>query len=110
MTIAPGIVLPEAEISEICRRYQVKELAVFGSAARGELRPDSDIDLLVDFLPKTRPGLLDLAAMMRELSALLGRHVDLAVKPALKPLIRPTVLSGAQVIYAARSSMPLLSV
>jgi uncharacterized protein len=110
MTIAPGVVLPEAEISEICRRYQVKELAVFGSAARGELRPDSDIDLLADFLPKARPGLLELAAMTRELSALLGRHVDLAVKPALKPLIRPAVLSEAQVIYAARSAMPLLSV
>ena len=101
MTIAAGIELPEGEVAEICRRYQVKELAVFGSAARGEMRPDSDIDLLVDFLPEARPGLLGLAAMMRELSALLDRHVDLAVKPALKPLIRPEVLSEAQVIYAA---------
>ena len=56
MTIAPGIVWPEAEISEICRRYQVKELAVFGSAACGEMRPESDIDLLVDFLPDAHPG------------------------------------------------------
>ena len=101
MTIAAGIELPEGEVAEICRRYQVKELAVFGSAARGQMRPDSDIDLLVDFLPEARPGLLGLSAMMRELSALLDRHVDLAVKPALKPLIRPEVLSEAQVIYAA---------
>ena len=101
MTIAAGIELPEGEVAEICRRYQVKELAVFGSAARGEMRPDSDIDLLVDFLPEARPGLLGLSAMMREFSALLGCHVDLAVKPALKPLIRPEVLSEAQVIYAA---------
>ncbi len=101
VTIAPSVVLPEAEIAEICRRYQVKELAVFGSAARGELRPDSDIDLLVDFLPEARPGLLGLSALTRELSALLGRHVDLGVKPALKPLIRPSVLAEAQVVYAA---------
>jgi hypothetical protein len=101
MTIAAGIELPEGKVAEICRRYQVKELAVFGSAARGEMRPESDIDLLVDFLPEARPGLLGLSAMMREFSALLDRHVDLAVKPALKPLIRPEVLSEAQVIYAA---------
>jgi predicted nucleotidyltransferase len=101
MTIAPGIALPEAEIAEICRRHQVRELAVFGSAARGELRPDSDIDLLVDFLPEARPGLLGLSALTRELSALLGRHVDLGVKPALKPLVRPGVLAEAQVVYAA---------
>jgi hypothetical protein len=101
MTIAPGVVPPEAEIAAICRRYRVRELSVFGSAVRGEMRPDSDIDMLVDFLPDARPGLLGLSAMMRELSGLLGRHVDLAVKPALKPLIRAEVLAEAQVIYAA---------
>ena len=101
MTLAPGVVLPELEIAAICRRYQVRELSVFGSAARGEMRQDSDIDLLVDFLPEARPGLLGLSAMRREFSALLGRHVDLAVKPALKPLIRPEVLADARVIYAA---------
>ncbi len=101
MTVATGVELPEAPIAEICRRYQVKELCVFGSAVRGEMRPDSDVDLLVDFLPGARPGLLGVAAMMRELSALLGRRVDLAVKPALKPLIRPGVLAEARLIYAA---------
>lgn len=101
MTIAHGVVLPEAAIAAICRRYHVRELSVFGSAARGQMRPDSDIDLLVEFLPEARPGLLGLSAMMRELSALLGRPVDLAVKPALKPVIRSEVLAEAQVIYAA---------
>jgi len=101
MTVAPGIALPEAEIAEICRRYQVKELSVFGSAVRGGLRPDSDLDLLVDFLPEARPGLLGLSALTRELSALLGRQVDLGVKPALKPRVRPGVLAEARVIYAA---------
>jgi predicted nucleotidyltransferase len=101
MTIAAGVELPEAGIVEICRRHQVKELSLFGSAARGEMRPDSDVDLLVDFLPGARPGLLGVSAMMRELGVLLGRRVDLAVKPALKPMIRANVLADARLIYAA---------
>ncbi len=101
MTIAAGLDLPEAQIAEICRHQQVKELCLFGSAARGEMRPDSDIDFLVDFLPDARPGLLGVAAMIRELTALLGRRVDVAVKPALKPLIRPGVLAEARLVYAA---------
>jgi predicted nucleotidyltransferase len=101
MTIAVGVELPEAEIIEICRRHGVSELSLFGSAARGEMRPDSDIDFLVDFLPGARPGLLGVSAMTRELSVLLGRRVDLAIKRALKPLIRPGVLSEARLIYAA---------
>ena len=96
MIFPAGVTLPEVDIAEICRRYQVLELSVFGSAARGEMRPDSDVDFLVDFLPNARPGLLGLAAMTRELSVLLGRRVDLAVKPALKPLIRPGVLAEAK--------------
>jgi len=101
MTLATGVSLPDTEIGEICRRYRVKELSLFGSAARGELRPESDVDFLVDFLPDARPGLLGLSAMARELSGLVGRRVDLAVKPALKPLIRSEVLAEAQPIYAA---------
>ena len=101
MTIAPAIEMPEAGIVEVCRRHQVKELFLFGSVARGEMRPDSDVDLLVDFLPGARPGLLGVSAMMRELATLFGRRVDLAVKPALKPLVRAGVLAEARLIYAA---------
>lgn len=88
-------------MADICRSHQVKELSLFGSAARGEMRPDRDFDFPVHFLPGARPGLLGVAAMTRELSALLGRRVDLAVKPALKPLIRSNVLAEARLIYAA---------
>jgi predicted nucleotidyltransferase len=95
------IAFPEAEIAALCSRYEVKELCVFGSAARGEMRPDSDIDLLVDFLPDARPGLLGLSALTREFSRLLDRPVDLAVKPALKPLVRAGVLADALVLYYA---------
>jgi hypothetical protein len=101
MTIATGIELPEAAIADICRLHQVKELSLFGSAARGDMRPDSDFDFLVDFLPGARPGLLGVSAMMRELSSVLGRRVDLAVKPALKPMVRSGVLAEARLIYAA---------
>ena len=99
--IIAGLELPEAGIAEICRHHQVKELSVFGSAVRGEMRPDSDIDFLVDFLPGTRPGLLGLAALIRELTAAIGRPVDVAVKPALKPLIRSRVLAEARLVYAS---------
>jgi hypothetical protein len=101
MTLASGVVLPTAEIAELCRRYQVKELSVFGSAARGGLRPESDIDLLVEFEPGARLGLLKYSALMRELSTVLGRKVDLVGKAGLKPLVRPEVLAEARVIYAA---------
>ncbi len=93
--------MPEAAIADICRRHQVQELSLFGSASRGEMRSDSDLDFLVDFMPGARPGLLGVSAMMRELTALLRRRVDLAVKPALKPLIRPGVLAEARLIYPA---------
>ncbi len=58
MTIAADIQVPDAAIAEICRRYGVRELSLFGSAARGEMGPDSDVDFLVDFLAVARPGLL----------------------------------------------------
>jgi len=101
MIVAPGVVVPQPEIAEICRRYDVKELAVFGSGARGEMRPDSDIDLLVDFLPEARVSLLRHAAAERELTALLGRNVDLVSKRALRDAVRDEVLPQARIIYAA---------
>jgi predicted nucleotidyltransferase len=101
MTVAPGVILPESEIAAICRRYQVKELALFGSAARGELRPDSDIDLLVEFLPGAEVDLVEHLAAERELSELLGRKVDLVSKRALRKALREDVLSQARYIYAA---------
>jgi hypothetical protein len=101
MTIAGGVVLPEPEIAEICRRYQIKQLAIFGSAARGETRPDSDIDLLVEFLPGAQVDLLQHFAAEREFSELLGRKVDLVSKRALRSALREEVLSQARHIYAA---------
>ncbi len=91
----------EAQLAELCRRYHVRELSLFGSAARGEMRPDSDVDLLVEFLPDAEVGLVEHAGLMLELERLLGRKVDLVSKNGLKPRIRPYVLADAQLLYAA---------
>ncbi len=101
MTLESAIAPLTERIAEICRRYHVRELAVFGSAARGDIRPDSDIDLLVEFEPDARIGLFKFAAMEQELAALFGRKVDLVTKPGLKPWIRPHVLRDAKILYAA---------
>ncbi len=91
----------EAQLSEICRRYEVRELAVFGSAARGEMRQDSDVDLLVEFQPEAQVGLIEHAGLMLDLSDLLGRKVDLVSKRGLKPLIRDSILKESCFVYAA---------
>jgi predicted nucleotidyltransferase len=91
----------ETELAEVCRRYRVRELSVFGSAARGEMRADSDIDLLVEFLPGADVDLVDHAGLMLELADLFGRKVDLVSKNGLKPFIRAFVLEQARLLYAA---------
>ena len=90
----------EAKLVDLCGRYQVRELSLFGSAARGEMRPGSDIDLLVEFLPNAGVDLVDYAGLMLDLSRLLGRNVDLVSKNGLKPLIRDSVLEDARLLYA----------
>ena len=89
------------QLTALCRRYRVRELSVFGSAARGELRPDSDIDLLVEFLPDAEIDLVDYAGFMLDLANLLGRKVDLVSKKGLKPIIRASVLKEAQLLCVA---------
>ena len=106
MTLQPGLVLPLEEIAELCRRYRVRELAVFGSAARGEMRADSDVDLLVDFQPEAPGGLLEYAGLMLDLSDLLHRRVDLVEREGLKPLLRKTVLSEARTIFCGVQGPP----
>jgi uncharacterized protein len=70
----------EAELADLCRRYHVRELSVFGSTARGEMRPQSDIDLLVEFLPGAKVDLFGYSGLMLDLSKLIGRKVDLVSK------------------------------
>jgi uncharacterized protein len=101
-TIQLGIVqVDEAKLADLCRQYHVKELSVFGSAARGEMGPDSDIDLLVEFIPDAKVDLFEYSGLMLDLSKLVGRKVDLVSKKGLKPLIRASVLKEARLLYAA---------
>ncbi|HKI03194.1 MAG TPA: nucleotidyltransferase family protein [Thermoanaerobaculia bacterium] len=89
------------KLADFCKRNRVQELALFGSAVRGELGEESDVDFLVTFEPGARVGFLTLARMQRELEELLGRQVDLVPKGGLKPVIRDSVLATARVLYAA---------
>ncbi|GAA3081443.1 nucleotidyltransferase family protein [Streptosporangium carneum] len=91
----------EAQLGALCRRFGVSELAVFGSVARGEERPDSDVDLLYVRAEGAPLGLLEIATLQGELETLFGRPVDLVAKHYLNEAIRDEVLHDAQVLYAA---------
>jgi uncharacterized protein len=95
------ISIPGRPIHDLCRRYKVRELSIFGSAVRDDFHGTSDIDLLVDFKPKAQIGYLSLLKMQRELASLLKRRVDLVPKGGLRAKIRKEILSHVRVIYAA---------
>jgi uncharacterized protein len=86
----------EAHRAELARAG-VRRLGVYGSVARGEAGPDSDVDVLVEF-DKT-PDLFEFAALRDRLTEILGRHVDLATPQGLKPRLRARILG--EVRYAA---------
>src|SRR5687768_674104 len=92
--------LPLDRLSEICRRYRVRRLSLFGSVLRDDFGPESDVDILVEFEPGATPGLA-FFGMEIELSELLGRRVDLNTAGFLGPRILPTVLAEALPIYVA---------
>ena len=95
MTVA----IPHNAIAEFCQRHRVRRLALFGSALRDDFSPDSDIDMLVEFAEDVRIGLFALGAMQMELSALLGREVDLKTAGFLNPRFRQQVIKTAKTIY-----------
>ena len=100
------IQLPEERIAGFCRRYGIRELALFGSVLREDFRPDSDVDVLVEFDPEAHYGLFALAAMQSELEEILGRRVDLIEKSAIERsrnyIRRKEILSSAETVYASR--------
>jgi uncharacterized protein len=96
------IFLNRAALAAICHRHHIRRLALFGSTLRGTDRPDSDVDLLVEFEPGHKPGLLGLAGIEAELSVLAGgRRVDLRTAQDLSRYFRDEVVSTAEVQYAA---------
>ena len=89
-----------ARLGEVCERYGVAELAVFGSVARGDARPDSDIDLLYVLAPGRHLG-FSINRLEDELSEIFGRPVDLVSKAAVHRAMREAVLLEARELYAA---------
>lgn len=92
---------PLDALATFCRRNEIIELALFGSALGGNFRPDSDIDLLVTFAPDARIGFMALGRIERDLASICGYDVDLIPKPGLNPRIRDEVLATSQLLYAA---------
>ena len=97
----PSLNIDEASLRRFCEDHHIRRLALFGSQLKGKARPDSDIDLLVEFEPDDVPGLFGIAAMEQELSALLGgRSVDLRTPQDLSRYFRDEVVRTAEVQYA----------
>jgi predicted nucleotidyltransferase len=86
-------------LDRLCRENGVRRLRIFGSVARGEERPDSDVDLIVEFGRPT--GFVELVRFERLLSEMFGRSVDLVTEPGLDPYIRDSVISSASVLFDA---------
>lgn len=90
----------QSKIVEFCQRHHVRRLALFGSALRDDFRPESDVDVLVEFEPGRTPGLA-FFAMQEELSEMIGRNVDLNTRDWLSPYFRDDVLREAEDVYVA---------
>jgi len=95
-----GVEIPEDQIAAFCRANGIRRLALFGSILRDDFRPDSDIDVLVEFLPEVKVG-LRFVRMQDELSDIFGRKVDLNTPGCLSKYFRDEVLKEALVQYVA---------
>ena len=109
MTIT-AIDLPMEKIAQFCDRWQVTEFALFGSVLREDFRPDSDIDVMVEFHPEAHPTFSTLDQMEAELKSIFDRDVDLITRQGIATsrnyLRRNQILSSAQVIYATGYPIP----
>jgi uncharacterized protein len=109
MTIT-AIDLPMEKIAEFCDRWQLTEFALFGSVLRDDFRPESDIDVMVQFHSEAHPTFNSLDQMEKELKTIFQRDIDLITRQGIETsrnyLRRQEILSSAQVIYATGSSIP----
>lgn len=96
----PALSVDREKLAELCRRYHVRRIAVFGSALREDFRPDSDIDILVEFEAGHVPGFA-FSRLQEELSKLFGRPVDLHTPGFLSRYFRDEVLREARDLYVA---------
>jgi predicted nucleotidyltransferase len=100
----PRLRIPKKAIAALCRKYGVRKLSVFGSAARGAMTPESDVDLMLEFDPASKTSLWDYPAMQEEFSALFDhRRVEFASPEILRnPFRRKTILPDLKTLYEAR--------
>ena len=94
------IPIDREKLAEFCRRNHIRRLSLFGSVLRDDLRPDSDVDVLVEFEPGHTPGLAFID-MEDELGTMFGRRVDLVTRDALNRRVRKYVLADLEVQYVA---------
>jgi hypothetical protein len=94
----PRITMPQEQLADFCRRKHIRWLALFGSVLREDFRPDSDVDVLVEFEPEARVTLFTLSHLQRELEDIFARPVDFVMKDGFKRRIRDSVLANAQVV------------
>lgn len=92
--------VPSKKIAEFCRRHHIRNLSFFGSFIHGDFRPESDIDVLVEFETDHIPGLIRLAGMEIELSEILEHKVDLRTAEDLSRYFRQEVINSAEAVYA----------
>ena len=101
MTARTNFKIPGEKIAEFCKKNHIRKLSLFGSALREDFRFDSDVDVLVEFEPDTRVGLIRLAGIEIELGKILGKKVDLNTPGFLSKYYRDKVLAEAVVHYDA---------
>ncbi|MBO1351082.1 MAG: nucleotidyltransferase family protein [Hormoscilla sp. GUM202] len=94
--------VPEDAIASFCKKWQITEFALFGSIGRDDFRPDSDVDVLVNFVVEAKWSLFDIVRMKEELKTLFGREVYLVERDSLRnPFRRYEILRTKETIYAA---------
>jgi len=93
--------IPREHIADFCRRYRIRKLSLFGSVLREDFDSNSDVDVLVEFEPDTRVGLIRLARLESELEGIIGHKVDLNTPGFLSKYFREEILSQAEVQYDA---------
>ena len=98
--MSKNIVVPKERIADFCKRHHIRKLSFFGSVLRDDFRPESDVDVLVEFEPGQVVGLIRLAGIELELSEILRRKVDLRTPADLSRYFREEVLQSSEVQYA----------
>jgi len=101
-TRIPGLEYDEWALAELCRRWHIRELRLFGSQARGDARPDSDVDLMASFFEGQKPDLWSFVDLIYELQDVFGKKVDLMTdQPIKNPFRRASIQQDLTAIYAS---------